>query len=51
MPSRGMLLLFGIGLVVLIVAWVLLARNPNANDQRDTAFGAGTPASQAAPRR
>jgi hypothetical protein len=46
MPGRGMLLLFGFGLVIVIVAWVLLARNPNASDQRATEFGASAPASR-----
>jgi len=45
MPGRGMLLLLGVGLVVVIVAWVLLGRNPNVNDQRATGFG-GAPTSQ-----
>jgi hypothetical protein len=46
MPSRGMLLLLGIGLVVVVVAWVLLGRDPNVNDQRGTGFGGSPPASQ-----
>jgi len=48
MPGRRMLLLFGSGLVIVIVAWVLLARNPNASDQRATEFGVSTPASRPA---
>jgi hypothetical protein len=38
-----MLLLLGVGLVIVIVAWVLLGRNPNVNDQRGTGFGGSTP--------
>lgn len=39
-------MLLGIGLVIVAVAWVLLARNPNANDQRAAEFGAPPAASQ-----
>ena len=46
MPSRGFLLLLGSGLLLVVVAWLLLARNPNVNDQRATEFGASTPTSQ-----
>ncbi len=45
--SRRLLLLFAFGLAVVVVAWVLLARNPNVNDQRAAEFGASTPTAPA----
>jgi len=47
MPSRGFLLLLGAGLLLVIVAWVIFARNPTGAPT--TEFGASTPATQPAP--
>jgi hypothetical protein len=46
MPSRGFLLLLGAGVLVVIIAWVIFARNPNGAPA--TEFGATTPASSPA---